>query len=85
VRTTEREYLIEESLNAMEKEFATRFVRIHRNCLVAKQAIEGFEKGAVGMVGEDNAESAGWMVKLKGLDELLPISRRQQHLVKEFG
>jgi len=80
VRTTEREYLIEESLSALEKEFAVRFVRIHRNCLVAKAAIEGFEKG-----GEDSAESAGWMVKLKGLDELLAISRRQQHIVKEFG
>ena len=80
VRTAEREYLLEESLTAMEKEFAARFVRIHRNCLVAKEAIEGFERG-----GEDNAESAGWMVKLKSLDELLAISRRQQHIVKEFG
>lgn len=80
VRTAEREYLIEESLNALEKEFATRFARIHRNCLVAKEAIEGFEKG-----GDDNAESAGWMVKLKGLEELLAISRRQQHIVKEFS
>lgn len=80
VRTAEREYLLEESLTALEKEFAARFVRVHRNCLVAKEAIEGFEKG-----GEDNAESAGWMVKLKGLDELLPISRRQQHIVKEFS
>jgi len=80
VRTAEHEYLLEESLTALEKEFAARFVRVHRNCLVAKEAIEGFEKG-----GEDNAESAGWMVKLKGLDEPLPISRRQQHIVKEFS
>jgi two-component system response regulator AlgR len=80
VRTAEREYLIEESLTAMEKEFAARFVRIHRNCLVAKDAIEGFEKGD----GEEG-ESSGWMVKLKGLDELLAISRRQQHIVKEFS
>jgi two-component system, LytTR family, response regulator AlgR len=78
VRTVEREYLIEESLTALEKEFATRFVRIHRNCLIAKDAIEGFEKGG------DEGES-GWMVKLKGLDELLAISRRQQHIVKEFS
>ncbi len=79
VRTAEHEYLLEESLTALEKEFATRFVRVHRNCLVAKEAIEGFEKG-----GEEG-ESSGWMVKLKGLDELLPISRRQQHIVKEFS
>ena len=78
VRTTEREYLIEESLNALEKEFGARFVRIHRNSLVAKDAIAGFEKGG------DEGES-GWLVKLKGLDELLGISRRQQHIVKEFS
>lgn len=78
VRTADREYLLEESLTALETEFATRFVRIHRNCLVAKEAIEGFEKGG------DEGES-GWMVKLKNLDELLAISRRQQHIVKEFS
>ncbi len=78
VRTVEREYLIEESLNALEKEFNARFVRIHRNCLVAKGEIEGFEKG-----GEEG--ESGWMVKLKGLEELLAISRRQQHIVKEFS
>jgi len=78
VRTAEKEYLAEESLNALEKEFAARFVRIHRNCLIAKEAIAGFEKGG------DEGES-GWMVKLKDLDELLPISRRQQHIVKEFS
>jgi len=77
VRTAEHEYLLEESLTSMEKEFAARFVRIHRNCLVAKDAIDGFEKG--GGEGE-----SGWMVRLKGLDELLAISRRQQHVVKEL-
>lgn len=78
VRTAEREYLIEESLTDLENEFTTRFVRIHRNRLIAKDAIAGFEKGG------DEGES-GWMVKLKGLDELLAISRRQQHIVKEFS
>jgi two-component system response regulator AlgR len=78
VRTAAHEHLVEESLTAMEKEFATRFVRIHRNCLVAKEAIEGFERG-----GEEGG--SGWMVKLKGLEERLPISRRQQHIVKEIG
>lgn len=80
VRTVERDYLIEESLTALEKEFATRFVRVHRNCLVAKEAIEGFERG-----GGEEGEGSGWMVRLKGLPELLAISRRQQHIVKEFS
>lgn len=80
VRTLEHEYIIEESLIALEKEFAARFVRIHRNCLVAKAEIEGFEK-----VAETDSNEAYWTVKLKGLDELLPISRRQQFIVKEFS
>ncbi|MBI1887968.1 MAG: response regulator transcription factor [Nitrosomonadales bacterium] len=79
VRTAEHEYLLEEPLTALEQEFAARFARIHRNCLVAKEAIEGFEKG-----GEEG-EGSGWMVRLKGVDELLAISRRQQHIVKEFS
>lgn len=75
VRTAEREYLIEESLTALEKEYAARFVRIHRNCLVAKAAIAGFEKG-----GEEG--ESGWLMRLHGLEERLPISRRQWGAVK---
>ncbi|VVC82208.1 LytTR family DNA-binding domain-containing protein [Sideroxydans sp. CL21] len=78
VRTAEREYLIEESLTALEKEYATRFVRIHRNCLVARDAVMGFEKGG------DEGES-GWLMNVKGLEEKLPISRRQMGIVKEYG
>jgi len=79
VRTAEREYLIEEALSMLEKEHAARFVRIHRNCLVAKDAIEGFEKVTDTPNGEPH-----WTVKLKGLDERLMISRRQQFIVKAF-
>ena len=79
VRTVQQEYLIEESLTALEKEFAARFVRIHRNCLVAKSEIEGFEK----VSGEDG--DSHWTVKLRGIDEKLPISRRQQFVVKEYS
>ncbi|MBI3902419.1 MAG: response regulator transcription factor [Nitrosomonadales bacterium] len=80
VRTVEREFLIEEPLTALEKEFAARFIRIHRNCLVAKNEIEGFEK-----VTDDETGETHWTVKLKNLDEMLPISRRQQFIVKEFS
>lgn len=75
VRTAEREYLIEESLTALEKEYAARFVRTHRSCLVAKKAIAGFEKG-----GEEG--ESGWVMRLHGVEERLPISRRQLSSVK---
>ena len=44
IRTAEREHLTEESLTSLEEEFGERFVRIHRNALVARQAIQGFER-----------------------------------------
>jgi len=79
IRTAEREYLLEESLTRLEQEFAARFVRIHRSCLVARDYVESFERQSEG-------ETEGqWVVKLRGLDERLAVSRRQQHVIKEFG
>ena len=46
IRTAEREYLLEESLTQLEEEFGSPFVRVHRNCLVARDAIRGFERRA---------------------------------------
>ena len=77
VRTAEREYLVEESLTTLEDEFAELFVRIHRNCLVARAAIAGFERNA------EESES-GWAVVIKATGEKLPVSRRQHHVVKQF-
>ena len=77
VRTVEREHLVEESLTHLEEEFADAFVRIHRNCLVARAAIAGFERNA------EESES-GWAVVIKGTNEKLPVSRRQHSVVKQF-
>ena len=78
LRTREREHLIEESLVALEKEFAGQLVRIHRNCLVARSAIRGFERSGAG-------EEATWTVQLEGLDERLPVSRRQWPVLRELA
>lgn len=79
IRTTQREHLLEESLSHLEQEFADGFVRIHRNCLVAKSRIRGFEKSGV----EEGEQ--GWLVLLAGCTERLPVSRRQWPLVKELA
>ncbi len=76
VRTAEREYLIEESLTHLETEFNERFIRLHRNCLVAPQFITGYEK----RLNIDNEQQ--WVALLKNIPETIAISRRQQHLVK---
>ena len=78
VRTRVREHLVDEPLIELEREFATRFVRIHRNCLVARAAIRGFER-APGEEGEGH-----WLVVLDGLEERLPVSRRQWPSVRDL-
>ena len=79
IRTAEREYLLEESLTKLEDEFGPRFVRVHRNCLVAREFIRGFERHV------SNEGDAHWEVLLKGVSESLAVSRRQQFIVREIG
>jgi two-component system response regulator AlgR len=82
IRTAEREYLLEESLTRLEQEFAHDFVRIHRNCLVAKDCIAGFER--VEHENNEGEPQAGWAVLLRGIPEKLPLSRRQYAVVKDY-
>lgn len=79
IRTHDREFLLEESLTRLENEFGHRFVRVHRNCLVARDAIRGFER----RVNDDG--DAHWEVLLNGITETLPVSRRQQGVVRELS
>ena len=76
-RTREREYLLDESLVKLEEEFGDDFLRIHRNCLVARAHLEGFQRVA------DDGEGH-WQALLKDWSEKLPVSRRQMHVVREF-
>ena len=78
VRTAQREYLIEDALGRLEQEYPDRFVRVHRNCLVARAAIRGFER----KTGDGEAQ---WQAVLEGCEEKIAVSRRQQHIVREFG
>ncbi len=81
IRTAEREYLTEEPLVDLENEFADRFVRVHRNALVARRAISGFER--VESVEGDSVGEPHWVVTLRDVSERLPVSRRQWPIVKE--
>lgn len=95
VRTKEREYLIEESLTMLENEFSEsklgeQFIRLHRNCLVSKAYISGYEKRANSIASEDNNENyvsngdAHWVALLKEIPDTIAISRRLQHLVRSI-
>jgi two-component system, LytTR family, response regulator AlgR len=84
LRTRTQDYLIEESLTSIEEELAASFVRVHRNALVARNAIVGVERGshAVDAEGECDKVQESWQVILRDVDERLPISRRQWQVVK---
>ena len=79
IRTPQREFLLEESLTKLETEFGARFVRVHRNCLVARDFVRGFER----RVNDDG--DSHWEVLLTGVPETLPVSRRQQFVVRDVG
>jgi len=76
VRTKEREYLIEDSLTTIEQEFGERFLRLHRNCLVAQASILGYEK-----CHETDGESR-WVALLKDIPDTVAVSRRQHHVLR---
>jgi two-component system response regulator AlgR len=76
-RTREREYLLDESLVKLEEEFPQAFLRIHRNCLVARQHLLGFKR-------VHDTEGGHWVTLLRDWPEQLPVSRRQAHVVKSF-
>lgn len=74
--TQDRDYVLDESLVQLEEEFGERFLRIHRNCLVAREAVLGVERQG-GTEGDPH-----WAVMLAGVADPLSISRRQWPLVK---
>jgi two-component system response regulator AlgR len=84
LRTRTQDYLIEESLTSIEEELAAAFVRVHRNALVARDAIIGVERAAqaVDSDGENDKAQESWQVILRDVAERLPISRRQWPVVK---
>jgi len=65
-RLPDREELLEESLKQLEEEFGPRLLRIHRNALVALDALEGIEKNPDGRCH----------VRLRGMGRGPEISRR---------
>jgi len=67
-----RERVVDESLKTLEQEFEPRFLRIHRNCLVAVAHIESIQRTKMGQS----------QLHLRGIDEALTVSRRHLALVK---
>lgn len=67
------EHLLDESLRQLEDDFGDRFVRVHRNTLVAHAHMEAMEKNAQGQ----------YSLRLAGVNQTPLISRRHASLVKK--
>ena len=74
VCTPDSRVLIEESLKSLEEEFAGRFVRIHRNALVATGFLAGLDKDTGGRT----------VVSLQGINDQLEVSRRHIAAVRRL-
>jgi two-component system response regulator AlgR len=65
--------LIQDTLKELEQEFGVRFLRVHRNALVAAAHVSGLRR--------DSEE--GWCVELDGVEEKPTVSRRHLADFKE--
>ena len=78
VRTQSTSYLLEASLSELEIRYASYFLRVHRNALVSKRSVRALERQ------HDTQDGETWAVRLHGIEESLPVSRRQLVAVREL-
>ena len=77
VRTATRSHILDGSLADFEERYPKRFVRVHRNALVARAAIRALGKY------DDGEDAEGWALRLEGVPEPVVVSRRQLAAVRE--
>jgi two-component system, LytTR family, response regulator AlgR len=85
LRTATESHVMDGALSDFEQRLGPRFLRIHRNTLVARDAVRELERHMPALVpGEPEAESSdAWAVRIAHVDEWLVVSRRQIAAVRE--
>ena len=86
LRTAEHTYVLDEPLSDLEQRLGDRFLRVHRNALVARNAVRALERRAAPAAGageRDEESGEGWAVRMAPVDEWLAVSRRQVAAVRE--
>jgi len=83
LRTAEHTYVLDEALSDLEQRLGERFLRVHRNALVARSAVRALERRAVAPGERDEEGAEGWAVRMAPVDEWLAVSRRQVAAVRE--
>ncbi|HEV6966209.1 LytTR family DNA-binding domain-containing protein, partial [Roseateles sp.] len=89
LRTASETHVMDGALSDLEQRLGDRFLRVHRNALVARWAVRELERHAPTSFGEldggdGSAEAAdSWAVRIVHVDEWLAVSRRQVAAVRE--
>ena len=87
LRTSDHSYVLDESLSDLEQRLGERFLRVHRNALVARNAVRALERRALAGAADDDgpgeAAGEGWAVRMAPVGEWLAVSRRQVAAVRE--
>jgi two-component system, LytTR family, response regulator AlgR len=82
LRTAEHTHVLDDSLAELAERLGDRFLRVHRNALVARRAVRALERRAIaGENADDGLE--GWGVCIAPVNEWLAVSRRQVAAVRE--
>ena len=82
LRTADHTYVLDESLSELELRLGERFLRVHRNALVARRAVRALERRVMAGDGDDDGGET-WAVRMAPVDEWLAVSRRQVAAVRE--
>lgn len=88
LRTASETHVMDGALSDLEQRLGERFLRVHRNALVARWAVRELERHAPTNFGDlDGVESVeaadSWAVRIVHVDEWLAVSRRQVAAVRE--
>jgi len=81
LRTADHTYVLDDALSDLEQRLGERFIRVHRNALVARRAVRALERRVIAGGDEEGGES--WAVRVAPVDEWLAVSRRQATAVRE--
>jgi two-component system, LytTR family, response regulator AlgR len=82
LRTATHSYVLDDSLTDLEVRLGERVLRVHRNALVARQAVRALERRKLAD-SEEEGNEIGWAVQVAATGEWLSVSRRQVAAVRE--
>jgi two-component system, LytTR family, response regulator AlgR len=82
LRTATHSYVLDDSLTDLEQRLGERVLRVHRNALVARQAVRALERRKLAD-SEEEGNEIGWAVQVAATGEWLSVSRRQVAAVRE--